>query len=454
MKIKEFEALTLRDCLRQVRQTLGPEAVILETRKLRKGGFLGWGARDAVRIVAGTGITVNDDERRGAAGRPMAATKSRPDHAPDDSASDHETSQRLGRLVQARQSVDTINPDAPAPARRDSPDIATFLARHAAASAAESRSESAASEPETREKLTRLESEVREMRAALTTLGEAHAVVNPVHTTFAADASSASAARFPDLYQRLLDADVREDLAVELVARLPDLGRWTPDVRAAMAEQCLRDLMSARIRATGPLNLDGETPRVIALVGPTGVGKTTTIAKLSAQCALVQKKRVGLITMDTYRIAAVEQLKSYGQIIGIPVEVVHNQADIGAALEKLSGCDLILIDTAGRSQKNVMQVGELKSLVEAAQCEVHLVLAASTRERDLLDQVTRFSGARVDSLLFTKLDETLTCGTLFNVAAQTGIAVSYLATGQKVPEDIEAASADGIAERVLNQPAS
>jgi len=430
LKIKEFEALTLKDCLSQVRQDLGPEAVILETRKLRKGGILGWGGRDAVRIIAGTGIAVEDGDRRQAARRTAA------------SRSTGTTS-----TLPTRIGEDVINPTglSSSLAPRSTPDIAAFLTRHAAS--AEMQNPTAKENTETQDKLTRLEAEMRDMKAALTTMGNVQAVVGGAPQS--ADSFGHSPARFPELMQRLLDADVREELAAEMVGEIPNLDRWSAEVRSAMAEQAIRDVMQRRIRTAPPPDPAGTGQNVIALIGPTGVGKTTTIAKLAAQHALVQKKPVGLITMDTYRIAAVDQLKSYARIIGIPIEVVHNQAEIGPALARLAGCSLILIDTAGRSQKNVMQVSELKSLVDAAKCETHLVLAASTRERDLLDQVERFSGAGVDRLIFTKLDETITCGTLFNMATTTGIPLSYLADGQKVPEDIEVATADGLIDRVL-----
>jgi flagellar biosynthesis protein FlhF len=450
VKIKEFEALTLKDCLSQVRQELGPEAVILETRKLRKGGILGWGARDAVRIVAGTGITVNGSARR-PAGSQRADLVTREERVLAGAAVG-----RGGTAVAeppaAHQSEDMINPVAPA-ARREAPDIASFLARHAAASAAADSRATAVQpelEPETREKLSRLESEMKELKAALTSIGQAQAVVRQAAANAPTGPQPYSVLRFPDLYSRLRDADVREDLITGMMDQIPDLGQWPAELRPAMAEQSLREIMAGRVRTAGSLGAVNDGPRIIALIGPTGVGKTTTIAKLAAQFALIQKKRVGLITMDTYRIAAVEQLKSYSQIIGIPIEVVHNQLDVSAALKRLGDCDLVLIDTAGRSQKNVMQVGELKTLVAAARCETHLVLAASTRERDLLDQVKRFSDAAVDHILFTKLDETSTYGTLFNVAAQTGLAISYLATGQKVPEDIEPATSERLVSRVLD----
>jgi len=191
----------------------------------------------------------------------------------------------------------------------------------------------------------------------------------------------------------------------------------------------------------------------VALIGPTGVGKTTTIAKLAAHYALVEKRRVGLLTLDTYRIAAVEQLRTYSEIMNLPLKVARNAGEVPGALEALGDRDLLLIDTAGRSQKNIVHVAELRALLGAVECETHLVLSASTRLRDLLQQVDRFGGPGVDRLLFSKLDETTTYGTLATVALETRIPVSYLTTGQKVPEDIEVADPDRLATLALTAAA-
>jgi flagellar biosynthesis protein FlhF len=179
------------------------------------------------------------------------------------------------------------------------------------------------------------------------------------------------------------------------------------------------------------------------------VGKTTTIAKLAANFALLQRKRVALVTVDTYRIAAVEQLKTYSQIIGLPVSVAYSHEELPAILSEYSDYDLVLIDTAGRSQRHATQIEELKALVATVDCEAHLVLAASTNEQDLIDTARRFAGARVDRIIFSKLDETSRFGALLTVADRTGIPLSFLTTGQKVPEDIEPAEPGKVADLIL-----
>ena len=394
MKIKEFEALNLKECLQQVRAEMGPEAVILETRKFRKGGVMGLGARDAIKIVAATGVAVQEKADGG--------------RRTGDGEFRVPSSEFRGTADGGRPTAD--NSDA---------------------------------------KLKRLERELSELRSGVAAIQQA-VVAAPAASAPRTAHSEPETCHYPELRQRLQNAEVSQDLADELLSALPDLSGWNAQARAPMAETALRDVMAGRVRGAGAIQLQAGQTRVIALIGPTGVGKTTTIAKLAANYALVEKKRVGLITMDTYRIAAVEQLKTYGQIIDIPIRVAYTPAEIAPALKYFAGYDVVLIDTAGRSQKNLMQVSELKSLIDAAGCETHLVLAASTKERDLLDQVARFRESRVDRLLFTKLDETTTYGTMFTVAAKTQLPVSYLTTGQKVPEDIEAADEARLVSLVMN----
>lgn len=431
MKIKEYEALTLKDCLQQVRQDLGPEAVILETQKFRKGGILGWGAKEAVRILAATGVSVVEPHR-----------------------SDVPTGQALGaRAIEAERRVGIRA--APRAERALTPEGATNS--HA--------TPIPPSLPNTtEEKLARLEQELRDLRCGFDAVRQV--VLAQPKTGFSAPPTVQGAGTppspvatatteppvvmFQEIYERLREADIHPTLIGELLESLPDLSGWTPQARIPLAESALRDLMARRIQTSGPIALTPGKQKRVALVGPTGVGKTTTIAKLAAHFALVEKRKVGLLTMDTYRIAAVEQLKTYSHIINIPIQVAYTQADVEPALQPLTGCDLLLIDTAGRSQKHVMQLGELKTLLEAVDCETHLVLSATTKERDLLDQVHRFGAMPIHRLIFSKLDETTTYGTIYSVAAQCGIPVSYLTTGQKVPEDIEVADGEKLAAIVMN----
>ncbi|MGE5397858.1 MAG: flagellar biosynthesis protein FlhF [Chitinophagales bacterium] len=209
-------------------------------------------------------------------------------------------------------------------------------------------------------------------------------------------------------------------------------------------------VVSDLIKKPKPIEIRGKRARVVVLVGPTGVGKTTTIAKLAANFTLLEKKKVALITIDTYRIAAVEQLKTYAEIIGIPLEIVFNPDDFKNGVKKLKNSDLILVDTAGRNPRNDEQVVELNRFMETVNPdEIILVLSAATRTEDLLEAYRRFSSGRIDKIIFTKLDETGTYGQILTVLQKTRSQLSYVTNGQNVPDDIEIPDQFKLARQIL-----
>ncbi len=250
---------------------------------------------------------------------------------------------------------------------------------------------------------------------------------------------------------RLVQGRVAEGVARQLVAEVArELGetelRDPAAVRRRMAEY-----LESMLPVAGPIQLaDRSGPTIIALVGPTGVGKTTTIAKLAANSHLRQHRKVGLITVDTYRIAAVEQLRTYAQIIDIPLEVVPTPGELPAAIDRLRDRDIILIDTAGRSQNDALRVNELKCYLDQAKPhEVHLVLS-STSSQQVVDQVLeRFSGLGVNRVIFTKLDEAIGFGVILTSLQKAGTRLSYVTTGQDVPDDIEVGQASKVADLIL-----
>lgn len=206
--------------------------------------------------------------------------------------------------------------------------------------------------------------------------------------------------------------------------------------------------IAGRIRCAGELNL-GKAQSRVALVGPTGVGKTTTVAKLAAQYSLVHKKSVALLTLDTYRIGAVEQLTTYARILGIPIEVAMSIEDVDALIAAHQDKDLILIDTVGRSQRNREHLAELQKLLMAARpTEVHLAVSASSSPAAQKEAVDSFTLMRADRLILTKLDECPQPGCILELAAQTLLPYSYVTNGQAVPDDITAADSAALAELV------
>jgi flagellar biosynthesis protein FlhF len=205
------------------------------------------------------------------------------------------------------------------------------------------------------------------------------------------------------------------------------------------------------IPAAGPIHRTKTSgPHVVALIGPTGVGKTTTIAKLAAHLKLRGRRRVGLITIDTYRIAAVDQLRKYAEILGAPLSVVAVSSDLRQAIASMHDCEFVLIDTAGRSPNDAMKLGELKNfLAAAAPDEVHLVLSTTSSQACVEMAVDRFAEVRVDRIIFTKLDEAAHLGVVLNVARKLNKSLSYITTGQDVPDDIEVGEGSRLAKLIL-----
>ena len=255
------------------------------------------------------------------------------------------------------------------------------------------------------------------------------------------------------VYQKLLECEVEEGIIEGILKSLKErlTEKELSDSRAV--EDALVKLIGQRIEVSGPLGVGN--PKVVAFVGPTGVGKTTTMAKLAANFTLLEKKKVAMITIDTYRIAAVEQLKTYAEIMGIPIEVVFTTKELAPALHKHKEKDLILIDTAGRNPLNDAQMDELRKFIgQDGNIDVHLVLSITTKPKEIIETFNRFEVAKVHHIIFTKMDEAATFGNLLSAVAWAKRPVAYVTTGQNVPEDIELADPMKLAKLILNQGAN
>ncbi|NLW44639.1 MAG: flagellar biosynthesis protein FlhF [Syntrophomonadaceae bacterium] len=240
------------------------------------------------------------------------------------------------------------------------------------------------------------------------------------------------------LLKHLVSRHVDEKLANRIVKTVEERAEAGQVHDYAYIKKLCVQVMAELIKAPRDIELKKGKSRVVALIGPTGVGKTTTIAKLAAKFSLIQKKKIGLITLDTYRIAAVEQLKVYADIMGLPLQVVYKPGDLKPAIERFSNQDLVFIDTAGRSPRNDEQMAELVTLLrEAEPDEVILVLSATTKSDDLLDTFKRFDIMKIDKIIFTKLDETNCYGSILNTVHSTNKRLSYVTNGQNVPDDIK-----------------
>jgi flagellar biosynthesis protein FlhF len=256
-----------------------------------------------------------------------------------------------------------------------------------------------------------------------------------------------------EYYMQLTENQVAPDLATDIIRSLQKQVRPEHLQQPEFVRERLADQIEKLLPVGGPIVRTKTTsPHVVALIGPTGVGKTTTLAKLAANFKLREKHRVGLITLDTYRIAAVDQLRKYADIIGAPLKVVNGIEELREAMVALSNCDYILIDTAGRSPKDTLKLNELKGLLAAIEPDdVHLVLSTTASQECLQLAIERFSDVRVDKLIFTKLDEAAHVGVVLNVVRQMGKSLSYVTTGQDVPDDIEVGRGRRLAQLILGE---
>ena len=395
MQIKTFRAKTMPQALDLVRSELGPAATVLHAREV-SAGLLS-------RMLLGRRyeIAATLDDRVGA---PSAAPQVSPVAAAY--ASQRATAPRMApRMAPLPETSD--------PSRLDA--AVTYAPRDPSLPSSQ---------------LAELEEMVQQLRSRSLPPQPAPQTTEPLAPTTS----------LFDLFAELVEREVDEDLARELIESLagPERDFDAPGDRAALGRR-----IAERFAATGPIRLPTGETRIVALVGPTGVGKTTTIAKLAANFRLREGRRVGLITVDTYRIAAVEQLRTYADIIDLPLEVVGTPREMREAAARLQGCDLVLIDTAGRSPRDEVQIRELRSLLaEARPDEVHLVLSAASSARSLAAAVDQFAPAGLTHVVVTKLDEVGAPGNLLKLPQPKSPPMSYFPHGQHVPDDIAPADAE------------
>lgn len=387
MTLKTYRAKTMQEALALVRRDLGPKASVLRTREVRGPGMLRWlSGSRLIEVVASTSISV-------------------PSRLPSRRRSaESTTAPRVRPREVPRAARATAPPPAPAAARSD-----------------------------LEEQLSQLQAKVEDLCRR---------------------AGQRAGHDLPDslfrLYTDLIEADVNEDLARELVERVrheapDDEPLDTPGLKDRLAR-----IVEKEIPVAGPIRITAGRRHLVALVGPTGVGKTTTIAKLAANYRLREKRRVGLITVDTYRIAAVEQLRTYADIIDLPMEIVATPREMHQAVARMADLDLILMDTAGRSPRDEVKIQELKSmLAEAAPDEVHLVLSSVASAGSLSKMAEQFAAVGTTSLVLTKLDEAASLGNLLPLVRGSRLPLSYLTHGQNVPDDIAPAEPGRLARAIL-----
>ena len=252
------------------------------------------------------------------------------------------------------------------------------------------------------------------------------------------------------IYNQLINSDVDEKYANTILAEIDSSVKkdvTMDNILASIYQKIILKLGQPKLITT-----EGKTPRFIFFIGPTGVGKTTTIAKIASKFKINEKVKVAFLTADTYRIAAVDQLRTYATILGVPLKVVYTDEEIKQAVDEFTDYDLVFVDTAGRSHRNKDQRDDIEALISAIdedKREVYLVLSATTKYQDLVKITEAYKDITNYSLIFTKLDETTTIGNIFNIRMLTQAPLSYATYGQNVPDDIEKIDPQSIAKQLL-----
>ncbi|UFU01042.1 flagellar biosynthesis protein FlhF [Radiobacillus kanasensis] len=376
MKVKKFIAPTMPEVMNQIRKDLGADAVILNSKVVLKGGFLGLFKKRNVEVIAAL------------------------DPAPKKSK--EELKLAPTSIV---QEVKRKEPPVAEPAPRP------------------------VSKPNQQDDLVL--KEIKELKAWVAKHGTQPSVYPEAIQSY---------------YEYLLEQEVQKEMAKELMDTvMTDYVESRPDALKQLVSEAVHDKLSKL-----PFGKQQGNQKFIHFVGPTGVGKTTTIAKIAADQVLNQKKKVAFITMDTYRIAAIDQLRTYSKILEVPLEIAYSLADYQEARKKFSDYDLVLVDTAGRNFRDPAYISQLEEILDVERdFDTYLVLSLTTRTKDLHELVSQFMNIPIKQLIFTKKDETSVYGAILNLCTTYGLGVAYLTNGQDVPDDIEELSVSKICEMIV-----
>ncbi|WP_019910424.1 flagellar biosynthesis protein FlhF [Paenibacillus sp. HW567] len=471
MRVKRYVVDTMPDAMQSIRSELGSDAVILSTKEIKVGGFMGMFQKKKIEVVA----AVESTKKTGGLDKPPAAPQSIPR-----SAVPQAYQKAVATSAPAASGANETVRAAPAneaAAKRAFAEIAAALSEASEPSGAvavlpmpheeELSAEYAEDKRDVPFPSSSKASPLNEpilIEAAGKELASANAskadsdvlreIRDMKHWMERIARYSAGTVELPERLEQLRDRLIEQETDTVLMdewisnvfERWNDEGRtWTEEKFSETLEAQVDGFLSGRI-------VNGIAPdtRIVYIAGPTGVGKTTTIAKLAAEQLFKQGRKVGLITSDTYRISAVEQLRTYAAILNMPLEVVQSPGDLQRALFRLESCDLVLMDTAGRNYRNEMLVAELQSLLaKELKSETILVLSLTSKSRDMKMIAEHFGRYQLDKVIFTKLDETGSYGPLFNVLNDFPLKLSYITNGQNVPDDLLTATKEQLRGMLL-----
>lgn len=425
MVIKRYVVRDMPEAVVLIRKELGKDAVILSTKKIRMRKWLGLWRQNRIEVLAAVGEDVPVRSFDSPFVRSGSAGSSNPPRGQEKSST---REQGVVESLTANPSVMNAEVPSTKPQTAEAPKTEDNHAHQLARESVE---------------WQQIREEIADLRRTLETS------MRPTKVQ----------SQYPSSIQKLIKQGIAEEVLWDLVKHednSEDQGnsdRITSD-ESATSEAVLRSRLLQRLNLSSSVEPLSPSSRIVMFVGPTGVGKTTTIAKIAALQVLSGQRKVGLITTDTFRIAAVEQLRTYANILNVPFEVVAKPEGMVDALTRLQDCDLVFIDTAGRNFDHREHVEHLSKLMAVADVdEVYLVLSLTSKEEDLNRIVQRFQSVRIDKFLFTKLDETHSYGAIFNLLFTYRKPLSYFTTGQNVPNDLEISSVDKLLQLVFSEVA-
>lgn len=421
MQVKVFEAPDMSSGLKLVKETFGPDALILSTRTVKRGGKLGLMGKSILEITA----AIDNDWQEKPAPAPAKPMK-QPARTPPPIAPANDE-------ITYDQIWNTPEPESiqAAPAKND---VESALLKN---------------------ELADLKSTIEGLTKRVSTIQAARQNRSPVNREpYIEPEFSQPAGPATDQLCKILSSHGVDRTTATIIAGFAKehlQGDRYDGLSQIDQESALKAAITKMITTEKVLQQKVHRQQRISLIGPTGVGKTTTIAKMAANYLSTFGGKIALITIDTYRIAAIEQLKVYGEIMRLPVEVVIKPEEVGQALQKYSDYDLILIDTAGRSPRNTDDLQEMATFLDPSHgIENHLLLSSVTRERELMETINRFSILPIRSFIFSKIDECDQLGTIVNIHTKNSTPISFLTNGQRVPEDIIAPNPATIANLIMN----
>lgn len=411
MVIRKYLAITEEDAMKLAKAELGEDVIIMNSKKVQPRGFMKFFQKPSVEITV----------------------------AVDDSVSEVEKQEDLPDFSKLQEAIKETNAVLEAEAKKSKSEPAEMkhqiLEEDSKNSVKSSEKESNA---DIEERLNNLQDLLREQMQVSKNEKEEK------------EEENTNQAYFDLIRKKLIDNEVEETYVNQIFEDITENLSKNANLDSILAGVYQKIVL--KIGQPHLIDIKNKKTKFIFFIGPTGVGKTTTIAKIASTLKLTKKTKVALITSDTYRIAAVEQLKTYANILGIPLQVVYSPEDMVHAMEDLREFDLVFVDTAGRSHNNQEQREDIQKLMETVpeeNREVFLVLSATTKYKDLVKISTIYSEITKYNLIFTKLDETDTIGNIFNIHMLTGAPLSYTTWGQNVPDDIGKIDAQNIAKQLL-----